>query len=110
LDPVPFIRPAVLSGGYSIYIAQCGRRHPWYRKHGDYGGPARYTNIVFAEDEEGFPGLGTLNVSTFGYPMGQHGYGLSGSRYEQHRRVVSETAETALSTLHNFAKMMGVPN
>ena len=77
-----------------------------------YGGPARYTNIVFAEDEEGMPDdWEPLSVATFGYPRGTNTvtvYPVAGTGNVVETGV--STPETALSTLHNFAKMMGVPN
>ena len=77
-----------------------------------YGGPARFTNIVFAEDEDGIPqDWEPLNVSYFGYPRGTNTvtvYPVAGTSNIVEAAVSTE--ETALSTLYNFAKMMGVPN
>ncbi|MFC2047969.1 hypothetical protein ACFLSK_00870 [Chloroflexota bacterium] len=77
-----------------------------------YGGANRYTNIVFAEDEDGLPSdWEPLNVSHFGYPRGTNTvvlHPVSGTNNVNGTSV--GTAETALSTLHIFAAMMGVPN
>ncbi|MFC1941071.1 hypothetical protein ACFLWL_01490 [Chloroflexota bacterium] len=77
-----------------------------------YGGANRYTNIVFAEDEDGLPSdWEPINASYFGYPRGTNTVALhwvSGTNNVVGTSV--GTAETALSTLHTFAGMMGVTN
>ena len=77
-----------------------------------YGGANRYTNIVFAEDEEGIPpGWEPLNVSYFGYPRGTNTVAVH--PVNSTTNVLDQsvgTAETALSAMHTFARIMGVPN
>lgn len=77
-----------------------------------YGGANRYTNIVFAEDEDGLPpDWEPLNVSYFGYPRQTNTVAIhpvSGTTNVPGTSV--STVETALSTLYAFAGMMGALN
>ena len=75
-----------------------------------YGGPARYTGLVFAEDEAGNP-WGPLHVER-GFAEGSNAVTVhtvastvnvgSGVRYG--------TEEEALATLHFYAGFMSIPN
>ncbi len=77
-----------------------------------YGGANRYTNIIFAEDEDGLPaGWEPLNVSYFGYPRGANTVAVHPVASTSNILETSvSSAETALSTLHTLAGTMGVPN
>jgi hypothetical protein len=113
LGPSP-IYPAggVIGRAIRFILLNVGGGIPGRGSMAIYGGPARYTNIVFAEDEDGIPhDWEPLNVSYFGYPRGTNTvtvYPVAGTSNIVESSV--STAETALSTLYNFAKMMGVPN
>jgi len=113
LGPSP-IYPAggVIGRAVRFLLSNVGGGIPGIGSMTIYGGPARYTNIVFAEDEEGIPpDWEPLNVSYFGYPRGTNTvtvYPVAGTSNIVESAVSTE--ETALSTLYNFAQMMGVPN
>ena len=113
LGPSP-LHPAggVIGRAIRFILSNVGGGIPGIGSMAIYGGPARYTNIVFAEDEEGIPPeWEPLNVSYFGYHRGTNTvtvYPVAGTSNIVESAV--STAETALSTLYNFAKMIGVPN
>lgn len=113
LGPSPFF-PAggVIGRAIRFILLNVGGGIPGEGSMAIYGGPARYTNIVFAEDEGGIPhDWEPLNVSYFGYPRGTNSvmvYPVAGTCNIVESAV--NTTETAISTLYNFAKMMGVPN
>lgn len=75
-----------------------------------YGGAARYTNVVFAEDEEGLPpDWEPLNVER-GYPRGTntvtvHCAGMAGTLHA----AETGTREDALETLENWATFLRLP-
>lgn len=75
-----------------------------------YGGPARYTGLVFAEDEAGLPqGWPPLNVER-GFRPGTNTVTVlatSGGTEIWEGAALHETE--ALHTLHNFAECMSVP-
>ncbi|MBI2859294.1 MAG: hypothetical protein HYX90_09480 [Chloroflexi bacterium] len=76
-----------------------------------FGGANRYTNIIFAEDEEGLPpGWEPLNTSYFGYKAGTNTVAIHpvGGTVNILETSVS-SPETVLSTLHTLAGVMGVP-
>lgn len=77
-----------------------------------YGGANRYTNIVFAEDEEGLPeSWEPLNTSYFGYPRGSNTVAVHPVAGTSNVNATSvDTLETAMTTLHTFASIMRVPN
>lgn len=77
-----------------------------------YGGANRYTNIVFAEDEDGLPSnWEPLNVSYFGYPRGTNTVTIHPVSSTTNVNGASVgTPQTALTALHTFAGMMRVPN
>jgi hypothetical protein len=77
-----------------------------------YGGANRYTNIVFAEDEDGLPPeWEPLNVSYFGYPRHTNTVTVHPVSSTTNISIGSvANAETPLPTLHTFAGMMSVPN
>ena len=76
-----------------------------------YGGPARFTNIVFAEDEEGLPSTWkTLGVEQ-GFPPGSNVvtvYAVSSTTNIPGGEVGDETS--ALATLNRAAGAIGIPN
>ncbi len=75
-------------------------------------GANRYTNVVFAEDEDGLPpGWEPLNASYFGYPRGANTvavHPVAGTNNINNTPVGD--AATALTTLHTLAGFMAVPN
>jgi hypothetical protein len=78
-------------------------------------GAMRYTNAVFAEDEDGLPpGWEPLNVEYFGHPKGRNTasiYTVSSAVNIVRRGTGKETAEEeATGSLHRIAAFMGVPN
>ena len=75
-------------------------------------GANRYTNIVFAEDEDGLPAdWEPLNASYFGYPRGTNTVAMHPVAGTNNVNKTSVgTPETALSALSVLAGMMCVPN
>jgi hypothetical protein len=77
-----------------------------------FGGANRYTNIVFAEDEEGIPkSWKPLNASFFNYSPGTNtvaAHTIAGTANINGTSVGTE--ETARTTLGTLAGMMNVPN
>ena len=75
-----------------------------------YGGAARYTNVVFAEDEDGLPpDWRPLNVER-GFPAGTntvtvHPIGVAGTLYA----ATTSTKEEAQMTMRNWAAHLGIP-
>ncbi len=76
-----------------------------------YGGPARYTGLVFAEDEECLPpGWEPLNVER-GFPLGTNtATVLPCSGTTEVWRGAAQEEKEALKTIDNFASYMKVPN
>jgi hypothetical protein len=76
-----------------------------------HGGPARYTNIVFAEDEDGLPpDWESLGVEQ-GFPPGTNtvtGYTVSSTTNVPGGETGS--SDSALASLNRAAGAMGVPN
>ncbi|MBI2957639.1 MAG: hypothetical protein HYY32_02230 [Chloroflexi bacterium] len=77
-----------------------------------FGGASRYTNVVFAEDEDGLPATwDPLNTSYFGFPRGTSTvavHPVGGSTNINEASV--GTPETALMTLHTISRTMSTPN
>ena len=76
-----------------------------------YGGPARYTNIVFAEDEESLPKGWQQLSADFGYSKGKNTlvfHNVSGT--SNVNRVSVGTEKSALAALNLFAAFMRIPN
>ncbi len=75
-----------------------------------FGGASRYTNVVFAEDEEGLPpDWKPLNVER-GFPKGTntvtvHCMGIAGCLYP----CYTGTEEEVLETLDNWATVLRIP-
>jgi hypothetical protein len=75
-----------------------------------YGGPARYTNVVFAEDEDGLPSdWKPLNVER-GFTRGAntvtvHSIGIAGTLHA----AETGTEEEAVETLDNWAAFLRLP-
>jgi len=78
-----------------------------------YGGASRYTNVVFAEDEDGLPpDWEPLNVSYLGYPRGTNTVAMfaANSSINVGGGGAALTEDKALSVLHRFAGFMRAPN
>jgi len=76
-----------------------------------YGGPARFTNIVFAEDEEGLPATWETLGAEQGFPMKSNVvtvYSVSSTTNIPGGEVGDETS--ALATLNRAAGAIGIPN
>ncbi|MBI2958659.1 MAG: hypothetical protein HYY32_07450 [Chloroflexi bacterium] len=77
-----------------------------------FGGAGKYTNVVFAEDEEGLPeGWEPLSASYFGYSRGSNTVAVHPvSSCVNVGDTSIGSAETVPSTLHSFAANMRLPN
>ena len=76
-----------------------------------YGGANRYTNIVFAEDEEGIPqGWEPLGVER-GFPKGSNVVTIhfANATINMHGADTS-TGQGAMQVLHKWAGYIGIPN
>jgi hypothetical protein len=77
-----------------------------------YGGASRYTNIVFAEDEDGIPkGWEPLNASYWGYPRGSNTltvFPVTG-QVNISGGTTTTTEESVLQTLNRYAGFMRSP-
>ena len=76
-------------------------------------GANRFTNIVFAEDEEGLPkGWEPLNVTYWGYPRGTNTVGLFGANSSINVGGGGQTLtkEGVQSVLDRFVGVMSAPN
>jgi hypothetical protein len=76
-----------------------------------YGGPARYANIVFAEDEDGLPSTWKSLCEEQGLPSGSNvvtAYAVSSTTNIPGGEVGDETS--ALATLNRAAGVIGTPN
>ena len=73
-----------------------------------YGGPARYTNIVFAEDEDGLPQDWKSLSSERGFPAGSNVVTLHAVATTSNVNTAqASTEEVAVETLNRFARVMG---
>ncbi|MFC1966240.1 hypothetical protein ACFLWI_04765 [Chloroflexota bacterium] len=112
LGPDP-THPAGASIGRALRFLQMnvGGAVPGVGTMSIYGGPARYTNIVFAEDEDGLPsGWEPLSIER-GFPRGSNVvtlHAVNGTINVCGTETLTE--ETALATLHLFAAFMRIPN
>ncbi|MBI2858428.1 MAG: hypothetical protein HYX90_05050 [Chloroflexi bacterium] len=112
LGPHP-AHPAGASIGRALRLLQqnVGGAVPGSGTMAGFGGPARYTNIVFAEDEDGLPSDWTpLNVER-GFPRGSNTvtvYAVSST--SNVNGSAAETEEAALWTLNSLAAYMRAPN
>ncbi|MBI4334679.1 MAG: hypothetical protein HY673_25780 [Chloroflexi bacterium] len=113
LGPDP-LHPAGASIGRGLRLVQMnlGGALPGSGTMSVYGGASRYTNVVFAEDEDGLPpGWAPLNVSYWGYPRGTNTVTVFGANSGSN--IVGGAAltrEKALSALHRIAGFMRAPN
>lgn len=76
-----------------------------------YGGPARFTNIVFAEDEDGVPPTWNSFDVEQGFPQGSNvvtTYAVSSTTNIPGGEVGDKTS--ALATLNRAAGIIGIPN
>jgi hypothetical protein len=109
------VYPAGASIGRALRLIQLnlGGAIPGVGTMAIYGGAARYTNVVMAEDEDGLPpDWEPLNVTYWGYPRGTNTVGMFGanSSINVGGGGAALTEEKALSCLHRFAGFMGAPN
>ena len=113
LGPNPqFPAGAAIGRAIRLILMGVGGAVPGIGSMAIFGGANRFTNIVFAEDEEGLPqSWEPLNTSYFGYPRGSNTVSIHPVASTVNIADASVgTAETAMSVLHMFAGMMGIPN
>ncbi|MFC2052617.1 hypothetical protein ACFLT4_07845, partial [Chloroflexota bacterium] len=112
LGPDP-AHPAGASIGRALRLLQMnvGGAIPGVGTMAIYGGPARYTNIVFAESEDGLPpDWEPLSVER-GFPRGSNVVTLHAVNGTINVcGTEASTEETALATLHLYAAFMRIPN
>ncbi len=110
LGPDP-AHPAGASIGRALrlLLQNIGGAIPGTGTMSDFGGPARYTNIVFAEDEDGSPWL-PLHVER-GFPRETNVVTVySVSSTSNVNGKLADTEEQALMTLYSMAGYMRAPN
>jgi len=108
LGPDP-VHPAGASIGRALRLMQqdIGGAVPGSGTMAVYGGPARYTNVVFAEDEDGLPQDWKSLSSERGFPAGSNIVTLHGvACYSNVHAPQVSTAETAVEALNEFARVM----
>jgi hypothetical protein len=113
LGPNPqFPAGAAIGRAIRLILMGVGGAVPGIGSMSIFGGANRFTNIVFAEDEEGLPqSWEPLNTSYFGYPRGSNTVSIHPVASTVNIADASVgTSETAMSVLHMFAGMMGIPN
>ncbi|MBI3040610.1 MAG: hypothetical protein HYY80_03020 [Chloroflexi bacterium] len=112
LGPDP-LHPAGASIGRAIrlLLQDAGGAIPGTGTMSIYGGPARYTNIVFAEDDDGLPSnWQTLSVEQ-GFPAGSNtvtAYAVSSTTNVPGGEVGNK--DSALASLNRAAATMAAPN
>lgn len=112
LGPDP-LHPAGASIGRAIrlLLQAVGGAIPGTGTMSIYGGPARYTNIVFAEDDDGLPSnWQTLSVEQ-GFPPGSNtvtAYAVSSTTNVPGGEVGNQ--DSALASLNRAAAAMAFPN
>ncbi len=108
LGPDP-VHPAGASIGRALRLIQqdIGKTIPGTGTMAIYGGPAKYTNIVFAEDEAGLPqDWKPLSIER-GFPEGSNVVTLHGvAAYSNITGAEASTSEGAVVTLNRFAGVM----
>lgn len=112
LGPDP-LHPAGASIGRAIrlLLQNVGGAIPGTGTMSIHGGPARFTNVVFAEDEEGLPSDWQPMSVEQGFRVGSNtvtAYAVSGVVNVPGGEVGDK--ETALATLNRAAGAMAVPN
>jgi hypothetical protein len=112
LGPDP-LHPAGASIGRAIrlLLQGAGGAVPEIGTMSIYGGPARYTNIVFAEDEVGLPSEWRSLCVEQGFQSGKNivtAYAVSSTTNIPGGEVGDETS--ALATLNRAAGVIGTPN
>ena len=112
LGPDP-LHPAGASIGRAIrlLLQNVGGAIPGTGTMSIYGGPARYTNIVFAEDEAGMPADWTSLGVEQGFPPGINmvtAYAVSSTANVPGGEVGN--SQSALASLNRAAAAMGTPN
>ena len=112
LGPDP-LHPAGASIGRAIrlLLQNVGGAIPGAGTMSIYGGPARYTNIVFAEDEAGMPADWTPLGVEQGFPPGSNtvtAYAVASTTNVPGGEVGN--SQSALASLNRAAAVMGTPN
>ena len=108
LGPDP-LHPAGGSIGRALRLIQqdIGGAVPGYGTMSLYGGSARYTNTVFAEDEEGLPMDWKALSSERGFPAGSNVVTLHAVATTSNINLAqASTTEVAIETLDRFARAM----
>jgi hypothetical protein len=109
LGPDP-VHPAGAGIGRAIRLTQqnVGQAIPGSGTMSIFGGPSRYTNVIFAEDEEGLPkDWEPLHVEK-GFSKGANVITIHAVATATNITTIhASTKETALETLHHFARIMG---
>lgn len=112
LGPSPVHRAGGIIGrAIRLLLLNVGGAVPGTGSMALYGGASRYTNVVFAEDEEGLPpGWKPLNVER-GFSEGSntvtvHTVSIAGTLHT----AETGTENEALETLENWASFLRLPN
>jgi hypothetical protein len=109
LGPDP-VHPAGAGIGRAIRLTQqnVGQAVPGSGTMSIFGGPSRYANIIFAEDEEGLPrDWEPLHVER-GFFKGANVITIHAVATATNiTSIHASTKETVLETLHQFARIMG---
>jgi hypothetical protein len=102
--------PAGAGIGRAIRLTQqnVGQAIPGSGTMSIFGGPLRYANAIFAEDEEGLPqGWEPFNVEK-GFSKGSNVITIHAVATSTNiTSIVASNQETVLETLHYFARIMG---
>ena len=102
--------PAGACIGRAIRLTQqnVGQAIPGSGTMAIFGGPLRYANAIFAEDEEGLPeGWEPLHVER-GFPKGSNVVTIHAVATSTNiTNIHASTKETVLETLHHFSRIMG---
>ncbi len=109
LGPDPH-HPAGASIGRAMRLTQqnVGQAVPASGTMAIFGGPQKFANVVFAEDEEGLPeGWEPLSVER-GFARGTNAITIHAIATSTNITVIhASTRETVLETLHHCARIMG---
>ena len=108
LGPDP-VHPAGASIGRALRLIQqdIGGALPGSGTMALYGGPARYTNIVFAEDEDGLPRDWKSLSMERGFPAGSNIVTLHAVATTSNVNTArASTEKVAVETLNRFARIM----
>ena len=108
LGPDP-LHPAGASIGRALRLIQqdIGGAIPGTGTMALFGGPARYTNIVFAEDEDGLPRDWKSLSMERGFPAGSNIVTLHAAATTSNVNTTrASTEKVAIETLNRFARIM----